>query len=63
MPEYELLRPSVSRDVIFFSFQEEKLFGQAETEYVHFMLELSLLQEGQEKGKEAGRQCQGLVGG
>ena len=50
-------------DVIFFSFQEEKLFGQAETEYVHFMLELSLLQEGQEKGKEAGRQCQGLVGG
>ena len=47
----------------FFSFEEEKLFGQAETEYVHFMAELSLLQEGQEKGKEAGRQCQGLVGG
>ena len=46
-----------------FSFEEEKLFGQAETEFVHFMVELPLLQEGQEKGKEAGRQCQGLVGG
>ena len=39
------------------------LFGQAETEYVHLMVELPLLQEGQETGRGAGRQFQGLVGG